>query len=75
MLQIHVNVCQTVQLLQDFVSAMVESWKQLKTSNVFHGLLCIRIEIDLTALVCAALVSELSVSCMKINHLCYTLVI
>ena len=27
----------TVQLLQDFFSAMVESWKKLKTSNVFSS--------------------------------------
>ena len=35
MLQIHVIVCKTVQLLQDFFSAMAESWKKLKRSNVF----------------------------------------
>ena len=35
MLQIHVNVCEIVQLLQDFFSAMAESWKKLKTSKVF----------------------------------------
>ena len=35
MLQIHVNICETVHLLQDFFSAMANSWKKLKTSNVF----------------------------------------
>ena len=33
----NVNVCQTVQLLQDFFSAMAESSKKLKTSNVFSS--------------------------------------
>ena len=37
MLQIHVNVCEIVQLLQDFFSAMAGSWKKLKTSNVFSS--------------------------------------
>ena len=32
---VHVNVCETVQLLKDFFSEMAESWKKLKTSNVF----------------------------------------
>ena len=36
----------TVQLLQDFFSAMVESWKKLKTSMCFRRLLHVRIEID-----------------------------
>ena len=31
---------------RDFFSAMAESWKKLKTSNVFRRLLCVRIEID-----------------------------
>ena len=35
MLQIQVKVCDTVQLLVGFFSAMAESWKKLKTSNVF----------------------------------------
>ena len=35
MLQIHVSVCETVQLLQDFFSTMAESWKKLKTSHMF----------------------------------------
>ena len=32
----------------DFLSAMAESWKKLKTSNVFSSfkLLCVRIKID-----------------------------
>ena len=34
-LHIHVNVCHTVQLLDDFFSATAESWKKLRTSNVF----------------------------------------
>ena len=38
MLHIHVNVCDTVQpFLRDFFSAMAESWKKLKTSNVFSS--------------------------------------
>ena len=37
MLQIHVNVCETVQLLHDFFSAIGESWKKWKTSNVFSS--------------------------------------
>ena len=37
MLQVHVNVCETVQQLQDFFSEMAESWKKLKTSNVFSS--------------------------------------
>ena len=37
MLQIHVNICKTVQLLQDFFSAMAESWKTLKASNVLSS--------------------------------------
>ena len=36
-LQLHVNICETVQLLQDFFCAMEESWKKLKTSNVFSS--------------------------------------
>ena len=37
MLQIHENVCETVQLVQDFFSVMAESWKKLKSSNVFSS--------------------------------------
>ena len=36
-LQIHVNLSDTVQLLQDFFSAMAENWMKLKTSNVFSS--------------------------------------
>ena len=36
-LQIHVNVCETVQLLLEFFSAMAEIWKKLKISNVFSS--------------------------------------
>ena len=42
------------RLLQDFFSAMVESWKKLKASSVFRRLSCVRIKIE-------------SVSCTKIN--------
>ena len=35
--QIHVNVCDTVQLLREFLSTMAASWKKLKTSNVFSS--------------------------------------
>ena len=35
MLQIHVNVCKTVQLSHNFFSAMAKSWKKPKTSIVF----------------------------------------
>ena len=31
----HVNVCETVKLLWDFYNAVGESWKKLKTSNMF----------------------------------------
>ena len=31
---VHVNKCETVQLLHDFFSAMAETWMKLKTSNV-----------------------------------------
>ena len=31
----HVNVCETVRLWRDFFSAMAESWKKLKTSNLY----------------------------------------
>ena len=34
-IQIQVNVCDTVKLLVEFFSAMAESWLKLKTSNVF----------------------------------------
>ena len=34
-LAIDVYVCQTVQLLHEIFSAMAESWKKLKNSNVF----------------------------------------
>ena len=46
--KVHVNVhvCETVQLLQDFFSAMAESWKKLKTPMCFRRLLRVRIEID-----------------------------
>ena len=37
MFQIYVNVCETVNLLQYFFSAMAESWKKLKPSNVFSS--------------------------------------
>ena len=40
------HTCETVQLLQDFFSAVVESWKKLKTSMCFRRLLRVRIEID-----------------------------
>ena len=33
--------------LRDFLSAMTESWKKLKTSNVLPRFLCDRIEKDL----------------------------
>ena len=33
----HVNVCETVRLLADFFSAIAESWKMLKTSNLFSS--------------------------------------
>ena len=37
------NVCETVQLLQVFCSAMAESWKKLKTSNVFSSfIVCLK---------------------------------
>ena len=31
------KVCETVQLLQNVFSAMAESWKKLKSSNVFSS--------------------------------------
>ena len=36
-LQIQVNVCDTVQLLVGMCSAMADSWKTLKPSNVFSS--------------------------------------
>ena len=40
--KIHVNVRETVQLLHDFFSAMAESWKKLKTSNMFlSSIMCL----------------------------------
>ena len=37
MFQIYVNVYETVNIFQDFFSAMAESWKKLKHSNVFSS--------------------------------------
>ena len=36
---IHVNVCDTVQLLAGFLQCNGVSWKKLKTSNVFSPLI------------------------------------
>ena len=36
-LQIQVNLCDTVQLLVGMCSAMADSWKTLKPSNVFSS--------------------------------------
>ena len=54
MLQIHVNVCETVQLLQYFFSAMAQSWKKLRTSNVF-SLFIACLNQNRSALVCELL--------------------
>ena len=40
-LQIHVIVCDTVQLLRDFFSAMAADWKKVNTSNVFSSFIMI----------------------------------
>ena len=54
MLQIHVNLCKTVQLLKDFFSAMEESWKKLKTSHVFLSFI-VFLNRNRSALVCELL--------------------
>ena len=55
-LQIYVNICETVQVLQDndFFSAMAESWKKLKTSNVFLSFIMCQ-NLNRSALVCKLL--------------------
>ena len=47
--KIHVNICKTVQLLQDFFSAMVANWRKLKTLIWCCRLLCVS---NRSALVC-----------------------
>ena len=42
MLQIHLNIWETVQLLQDFFSAMRVIQKKLETSNVFSSFIVCR---------------------------------
>ena len=75
MLQIHVNICETAQLLQDLISAFEESSKKLKTSNVFLWFIVCSNQIR-SALVRELLSnSSLSVGCRKIYQLRCALVI
>ena len=72
------NTCKRLhsKLWRDFVSAMAESWKNLKDKLLFHRFLCVRIEIDqLKCVNCWVIIHCLSVSCKQINHSRFALVI
>ena len=64
------NIC------RDICNAMAESWTISTVSATFFRLLCVRIEIDqLKCVNCWVIIHCLSVSCKKINHSRYALVI
>ena len=56
------------EVRRDFISAMAESWKKLKTSNLFSSFI-MSSNRNRSALVRELLCNNsLSVSCTKINH-------
>ena len=62
---------------RNFLSAMAEGWKKLKTSNVFSSFNCVLKYRNRSALLRELLSNNsfLSVSCTKINHSCCALMI
>ena len=67
----YVNICDTkFNYWRDFLSEMAESWKKLKTSNVFSSFIVCQ-----NCLNCWVIIHCLLVSCTKINHSCCALMI